>query len=759
MRTFHPLDFNLVSRIIHHRLSGFVLLILLLARTTSVQAEDDLCQITDHGIRVKVGEAWVELATATPAALRLSISYTGVPTPASSIFLSDQVGLTSVKWKSIRQGSFVGIKTAAGELLIDPATHKWTLENATGQIIIPPCNIGMLVRNNVILTYGWEKDEPVTVYGCGNGTPELQQSNVLTHLANGVAVIPYYWSPAGYSVLAVTANDDKPATWHAAPGQGYGAWNFPGTTADLYLMPAPNLRAAAKAYAQLTGFPAVPPRWAFGYLQSRWGWKDRAYIEDTLKHFSDLKLPVDAFIFDFGWYTQRPDYSLPPTGAQGFKDFSWNPRLFPDPAVQIADYKAQGIHFVGIRKPRLGNAGLLKMMHQKGWGLAGQSNKLQWRWNARDLNFRDAAVRAWYASRLGPLLTNGVDGWWNDEGESTYGTYYYWNEAEQNAQAKFRPGIRLWTLNRAFEPGLQRFGAAAWTGDITSSWHQLTLTPTHLLNWSLAGMPYGTCDIGGFLGNPSPELLSRWMEAGVFFPIMRSHSEIHCKPRFPWLYGPKALKAMRKALDLRYRLIPYYYSLAHEAHATGIPLMRPLIMKFPHDPKVANLSSQWLMGSSLMAAPILTNSNHRTVYLPASDWYVFNSNKILDGNRVITTTADLDEIPIYVRAGTILPLGPVIEHTSQFPGGPLEVQVYPGKNATFTLVEDDGETTAYLKNQTRRTTFTWDDAAQRLKWKIEGPYDGQDIFKSMKVVVFYPQGVERAVGSLVSSGSLRIPVH
>ena len=193
----------------------------------------------------------------------------------------------------------------------------------------------------------------------------------------------------------------------------------------------------------------------------------------------------------------------------------------------------------------------------------------------------------------------------------------------------------MWTLNRAFSPGLQRFGAAAWTGDIHGSWKSLVETPTSLLNWSLAGMPYETCDIGGFLDNDSPELLSRWMEAGVFFPVMRSHSDIRVTPRFPWLYGPQALEAIRKAIDLRYRLIPFYYSLAHETFQTGLPLMRPLCMEFPEDPKVANLSDEWMMGDSLLAAPMLQPDDERSVYLPAGQWYALDSNLPLNGKTYL----------------------------------------------------------------------------------------------------------------------------
>jgi len=225
-------------------------------------------------------------------------------------------------------------------------------------------------------------------------------------------------------------------------------------------------------------------------------------------------------------------------------------------------------------------------------------------------------VRDWYAKQLVPLLKMGIDGWWNDEGEQTYTTYTYWNQSEAMALAQVDPKRRLWTINRAFQPGMQRYGTAAWIGDFANNWQGLAETPTRLLNWSVAGMYYGACDIGGFMGQASPELLTRWMQAGVFFPVMRSHSSNRVQPRFPWLYGEQAEVAIRKALELRYRLVPYYYSLAHEAWRDGTPLMRPLAMAYPDDPQVANLTSQWLIGDGLMAAPILTQTNQRSVYFP-----------------------------------------------------------------------------------------------------------------------------------------------
>jgi alpha-glucosidase len=429
--------------------------------------------------------------------------------------------------------------------------------------------------------------------------------------------------------------------------------------------------------------------------------------------------------------------------------------LFPEPAKQIAEMHANGVHFVGIRKPRLGNSELLKMARAKGWILAqGKSGEGI---DARCLDFSNPEVRAWYIDQTVPLLKQGVDGWWDDEGEITYTQYYWWNKAEQDALAQVHPDARLWTIDRAFAPGNQRYGIAAWTGDIPASWPELAKTPTQLLNWSIAGMPYVACDIGGFYRETTPHLLARWMEAGVFFPVMRSHSVDSVVPHFPWLFGDEAENAIRKALNLRYRLIPYIYSIAHHAHETGVPIMRPLIEEFPTDSRCANISDEWLLGKNLLAAPILEDADARRVYLPPGTWYALGEGKPIEGKKSIDVSAKLDEIPAYVRAGTVLPLGPVIQHTDELPGGPLEVQVYSGKDGKITLTEDDGITTAYLKGDVRRTNFAWDDAKRTLSWTIDGPYAGKDIFTDIVISVMDTDGVKQAKASIVSAGEQRVP--
>ena len=394
--------------------------LIFLTGVNPVQAQENV-ETNQHGLLIKFGQAQVELAAATPDALRLSVAYDGKPRFIPSSFLADANAADSIVWQIVKKHGMVGIRTKAGELLISPRTGEWTLLNAAGKVLIPRHEIGGLnqetsSRNtNVNIMLGWDKHKPISVYACGNGVDTLQQSKTTTRVSNGRAVVPYYWSAAGYAVLAVTANDNRPARWQGATNGEYLTWTFPGREAELYLMPAASLKDATEAGARLTGFAPVPPRWTFGYLQSRWGWKDRAYIEDTLKQFRDLKIPVDAFIYDFEWYTTNPDYKLPSEGVAGFDDFGWNTNLFSDPVEQIQAYKNQGVHFVGIRKPRSGNRDTLAMIRAKGWNLQIENDE---KYHFRDVNFGNPEFREWYIGQSAGLLRAGIDGWWNDEGES-----------------------------------------------------------------------------------------------------------------------------------------------------------------------------------------------------------------------------------------------------------------------------------------------------------------------------------------------------
>ena len=243
------------------------------------------------------------------------------------------------------------------------------------------------------------------------------------------------------------------------------------------------------------------------------------------------------------------------------------------------------------------------------------------------------------------------------------------------------------------------------------------------------------------LGLDDPvNLLVRWYQLGVFLPVMRVHSYRLDKPHFPWLYGERAADIMRTALELRHRLVPYMYSLAHEFFASGIPYLQPLVMAFPEESVVANLTTQWMAGD-IMVAPVVDNTDKWNIYCPSGTWYIFNTTTVLYGPQMLSLQVQLEDLPIYVRAGSIIALSNVIQYTDQLPGGPLHVYVYPGSNASFTLAEDDGETTAYLQGKMRNIKFQWNDVSHTLSWSanVPGPLDSRG-FMTVVVHVMFPAG-------------------
>lgn len=554
------------------------------------------------------------------------------------------------------------------------------------------------------------------LYGAGNA--DMNLAGDLTHpsgtekVGNGVTRIPFLWSTGGWGVLV--ANDQTGIEWHDDAGNL--TWTVDGPAIDLFLIAAPGGYGLLNAYSRLTGRAPIPPRWAFGFLMSRWGYADSADVRDKWHRFRDLRIPVDAFIYDYDWFVD---------------DWRFNPNTFPPGSLPAM--KTLGLKFVGIVKPRI-NGSNLDYAKRQGWTLPSSQGT--------DLRFDLPQARYWWWSHRMPLVDAGVDGWWNDEAEQTPDEFFLMAKTEYDG-GRAMSTRRQWSINRSFAPGMQRFGAACWTGDIDSHWAALANQPGTMLNWAMAGMPYEGQDIGGFQSDDTPELYARWIEEGVYVPVMRAHGTIN-SPRWPWAFGDDVLAAARKAIDLRYRLIPYLYTCAAGTASTGAPLMRPLFLEFPRDPRTYNLEDEWLVGSRLLAAPILTEGGARDVYLPAGGWFDFNTGASVHGGQTLRVQAPLDAIPAYVRAGTILPLGPVLQSTALGAEDPLEIRVYPGANADFTLYEDDGDSYGYEHGAATRIPMVWNDRRRVLTIGARaGSFPG--MLRTRHLTIVLPGGLRKAV--------------
>ncbi|BCM88906.1 alpha-xylosidase BoGH31A [Abditibacteriota bacterium] len=547
-------------------------------------------------------------------------------------------------------------------------------------------------------------------YGAGNEARDV--SGPLTHPAgdamvtNGATRVPFLWSTGGYSILV--ANNHAGATWK--DDNGTLTWTIPNSYADIYLSAAPTAYGLLDNYSRLTGRAPIPPRWTFGFMMSKWGYSGHDDITDKWTQFRNRQIPVDTFIYDYEWFKDDWD----------FNETNFSPR-------DIATMHNMGLHMVGIRKPRLNGANL-DFGKKQGWVLSSPIGT--------DLRYDLPEAAYWWWSHHVPLLQAGVDGWWNDEAEQTLDEFFQMSQVEVNGWRAMSPR-RAWVINRAFCPGIQRLGAATWTGDTHSSWDNLGQQKGIMLNWALAGMPYTSDDIGGFerLPTTEPELYTRWMQSSVFGPVMRAHCVFN-EVRWPWAFGPEAEAATKKAIELRYRLIPYLYTLADETTRTGAPIMRPMLLEFPNDPRTEDMRDQWLLGARLLTAPILTQGGKRDVYLPEGKWYDFNTSAPIDGNQTLHVTAPLDVIPMYMRAGSILPLGPIMQSTTLGVPDPLEVRVYPGADATFSLYEDEGDNYNYQKGAFTRIPMNWNDKTSTLTIsKRVGAFPGMLTTRHLNVVL------------------------
>jgi alpha-glucosidase (family GH31 glycosyl hydrolase) len=281
---------------------------------------------------------------------------------------------------------------------------------------------------------------------------------------------------------------------------------------------------------------------------------------------------------------------------------------------------------------------------------------------------------------------------------------------------------------------MQRFGAGCWSGDINNTWATLEAQASLGLNMGLSGVALWGTDIGGFyaVGPQTGELFVRWFQFGAFNPIMRCHGQTW-RMHVPWAYGPEVTSICRQVLGLRYRLTPYTYTLAWQAHTRGLPLMRPLVLSYPDDPEVLERSSEFLWGDDLLVAPVTRGgARHWPLYLPKGAWHDFWTGEAHDGGQAITAAAPLDRLPLFVRAGAIIPLGPVTQNLKGYAPEEITILVYPEAASSFTLYEDDGETNAYRNGHFALTEFTAVQSANELVVDIAAPVGDRSVLPATR---------------------------
>lgn len=496
---------------------------------------------------------------------------------------------------------------------------------------------------------------------------------------------------------------------------------------DLFVIGADQPSEVLTEYAQITGFPEIPPLWAFGYQQSHRTLDAPEQILAEAQVFRQKKLPCDALIYlgtgfcPNGWNTNNGE-------------FNWNARAFPDPPRAIEQLHQK--HFKVVLHVVL-----------EGQHLTGTVNEAC---SAAPLPSGRTADGQWPPDRLvgcywrfhKPLADLGIDGWWPDQGDgldarSRLARIRMYFEGQQ----KYRPNQRVYALHRNGYAGMQRYAAFLWSGDVLSKWETLKTHVAVAINAGLSGIPFWGTDIGGFIPTEeyTGELYARWFQFAAFCPLFRSHGR-DWKLHRPWgwstgeigypespnfspsaeeLHNPTIEPICKKYLELRYRLLPHIYSAVKETCETGLPIIRALWLYYPDDPLAVGRGDEYLFGRDLLVAPIVEKgATTRPLYLPRGTWYDFWTNDKHEGSREIVRKVDLDTLPIYVRAGTVLLTGPVKQYASEASGDPTTLTVFPGADGACVLYEDDGETFDFRKGAYMRIEMGWNDQGRRLTLRL-----------------------------------------
>ena len=565
-------------------------------------------------------------------------------------------------------------------------------------------------------------------YGLGQGGGELDRLGVTrqlwnSHLGHGPGSdlgIPLLVSTRGYALFFDNPGDATLAVGRSDNGVRI-AYTAEAGALTWYFVMGDDIRGVMREIADLLGRPTLPPRWALGFLQSTRHFHDTAELRQLPRTIREKRIPCDALIY-LSSYGEALGWN------RGVGHLEFQPALWKDPAALLGEARAQ--HFEVItheypvlheESPIFAEAESLGYLVDAGYERGGGAGA-NYRQGQRYLDFSDPAVGAWWWAAHRELVGLGVAGWWLDGGEGPpaaatlragdgrllHNIYdRFRHEAFAAGEASDRPQQRVFLLCRSGAAGMQRFGSTTWTGDVNNDFRTLEAQIPLGLNTGMSGVPYWGTDVGGFFHSvpATGELYARWFQLGAFSPIFRSHGWVW-REHVPWAHGPRVEAICREYAELRYRLLPYTYTLAWQAHEDGLPLMRPLVLNYPDDPRVWALGHQFLWGDDLLVAPV-TREGATTwaVYLPAGVWYDFWTGARHAGPGGITVEAPLERLPLFVRAGAIIPMGPVMQHSSERPLDELTLRVHPEGTTRFTLYEDDGRTQGYREGRYARILF------------------------------------------------------
>jgi alpha-D-xyloside xylohydrolase len=558
-----------------------------------------------------------------------------------------------------------------------------------------------------------------------------------------------------YKLVAETGGDTRLAV--RMPSDTMTLRSQVGDAVDYYFLYGPEPSRIVAEYREFTGVAPLLPRWAYGFWQCRERYSSQQQILDTAAEFRKRKIPVDVLVQDWQYW-----------GKYGWNAMRFDEKDYPDPAEMMSALHKQDFHMVISVWAKFGaetevdREFVADRLVLKSAASTGEPGEARERENWADL-FNPQAQKLFWTDINRNLFSAGLDGWWLDasepegdplKGDTTFlgpgikvrnAFPLFETSAVYQGQRATSQDKRVVILTRSAYTGEQRNGTIAWSGDISGNWETLRRQIPAGLNFSMSGFPYWTTDIGGFFRPVDQytsaayhELLIRWFEYGAFCPIFRVHgfrSETEM-----WKYGPEVEKILQQYDELRYRLLPYIYSTAWGVTNRGEILIRALPFAYPSDASVRHISDQFLFGDSLLVNPVTEpHATKRSVVLPVGEgWIDFWTGRAYRGGQTIEADAPLDRMPILVREGSIVPLGPVVQSASESQN-PLEIRIYGGKDARFALYDDSGDGYAYERGARAVVSLHWDDRRKILSiGERAGSYAGLLPRRTLQIVLVKP---------------------
>ena len=657
--------------------------------------------------------------------------------PDAPAYIVTKTSWPAAQWTITTTDKAITLATARMTVTIMRADGKIRFSDAKGNKLfeedgrsMTPVEVnGEKTYRSEIVSGLWESTEGF--YGLGQhqaGVWNYHGESVDLSQDNTNISVPFFVSSTGYGVLWNNASRSRfnNRFLHALYISSDVA-----DTIDYYFLYGPDFDRIIAGYRDLTGPAPLFGKWACGF----WQCKNRYTSQDELlgiaHKYRDLQIPVDNIVQDWFWWN-----------TMGEPVFNKN---YPDPAAMIADLHQNHFHVMFSFWPFF-NQGTATYdeMDRRGFFIAHNvvGNDIHPQGQALYDAYNPAA-RAYYWSLLDKLFAIGADAWWLDtdepetEGQETNilinhnvaignGARYLnlyplmTTTGVYQGQRGASDQKRVFILSRSAFAGEQRNAVTAWSGDVETNWLSFARQIPAGLNFELSGLPYWTTDIGGFVtGNPDDpayrELFVRWFEYGTFCPIFRVHGTRVPNVNELWSYGPDAQKILTDFDRLRYRLLPYIYSVAWKITNEGYTPMRALAMDYPDDVRARNIGDQFMFGPAILVNPVTEpGATSRHLYLPSAKWYDFWTGRAANGGVAVDAAAPIGRIPLYVRAGSIVPMGPELQYSTEKPADPIELRVYTGADGSFTLYEDENDTYNYEKGAYATIPFAWDDAAKTL---------------------------------------------